>query len=905
MLGQITRVEYPDAAETTYGYNSLGQRIRQTDPDGVQILYAYSDSGEQIVQAVDINRNGLIDYAGTDRIERVTTEIVDISGTVFAKKTVEHWDDDANGTPTIYLVTEQSTDGLQRSQTANGLTVQTVLSYDGSGDRTETIRKADGTSILKTFDQGRLASSTVRDTSDQTIRSTTYAYGPHGRLLSETLAGIGTTSYTYNVDDQVASMTTPDPDTNLAGEGLDALTTQYEYDDRGRLIKITHPDGAETHSSYYPTGKIKRTWGARTYPVEYAYDPQQRITSMKTWKDFDSEGGGATTQWTYHPQRGWLSGKIHADDNGPSYTYTPAGRLETRTWARSITTTYGYEDGGELNSITYSDATPSVTYTHNRSGAVDTISDAAGLLTLTRTNGHVLGEAYSGSGILSGKSLSRGVDAFNRVNSLGATSVSSVSLAYDDASRLATATQGSRVATYTHGDALETIDQVRIETSGTERYRLSRTHDKLGRVTRIDTLGNETTFHARHDYLHNNANQRTEVIEGSGRKWSFDYDSLGQVIKAEKLESAGEEVLPGYAFAYTFDDIGNRISTTVNERMASYSSDALNQYTQRDYPGAVDVRGLRDPGTASVLERGGRAQAPGHILAAGGGDSHACSRAGPGASRPRAHRARWFGRKELRQGPRLHQRDERSGRGPGARSGARAQARGRRNAGVDALCRATCGRAGRGDGHVASVHECRRRAPAGGDDRARQVSRFQAPGRGRGQGAQGGKQGTAVGRRCHAQRGEIRVSAKPRKHEASAAGTLRVAAREPVEDGAGVGDQRAVQAVLELRFWGGRKGVFPGLVRLGKPLTPEADPGEGEDAQEAPGGPARLHHPPGDQRRDRGAQLKDPDDKERGAGLPLLQKLPNRHPVPLRKTEHAPGTQPASTKILEERKSLE
>ena len=600
MSGKITRVEYSDTAETTYAYNSLGQLIRQTDPDGVQTLYAYNDSGQQTVQALDINQNGLIDYAGMDRIERVTTEVLDISGTIFVRKTVEHWNSNEVDTPSIYYVTQQSADGFQRAQTINGQTEQTVLSYDGSGARTETITKADGTSILNRFDKGRIVSSTIRDVNDQTIRSTTYAYGPHGRLFHETLADVGTTSYTYAVDNQIASLTTPDPDTNLAGEGFDALTTQYEYDGRGRLIKITHHDGAETHNSYYPTGKIKRTWGARSYPVEYAYDPQQRVTSMKTWKDFVGNSGAATTQWAYHPQRGWLTAKIHADGNGPSYTYTPAGRLETRTWARGISTTYSYEDGGELDSITYSDATPPVTYTHKRGGAVHTVSDAAGLLTLTRADGGILGEAYTGSGILSGKSLARGFDGFNRVNSLGATSVADVSLSYDDASRLTTVTQGSRVATYTHGDAAETIDQVRIENSGTGRYRLSRTRDLLGRVTRIDTLGNGSTLHTRRDYRYNNANQRTEVSEKSGRKWSFDYDSLGQVAAAQKLDSGGDEVLPGFDFAYAFDDIGNRVSTGVNERTASYSSNAINQYTQRDYPGAVDVRG-HAPGHVGVI----------------------------------------------------------------------------------------------------------------------------------------------------------------------------------------------------------------------------------------------------------------------------------------------------------------
>jgi hypothetical protein len=49
------------------------------------------------------------------------------------------------------------------------------------------------------------------------------------------------------------------------------------------------------------------------------------------------------------------------------FTYTPAGRLHTREWARStpqnqrLTTTYGYAAGGSLETIDYNDDTPDVT----------------------------------------------------------------------------------------------------------------------------------------------------------------------------------------------------------------------------------------------------------------------------------------------------------------------------------------------------------------------------------------------------------------------------------------------------------------------------------------------------------------------------------------------------------------
>ena len=68
------------------------------------------------------------------------------------------------------------------------------------------------------------------------------------------------------------------------------------------------------------------------------------------------------TTWNYHAQRGWLETKRYQDNKGNDYTYTAAGRLHTRTWARTVggaalVTTYGQDNAGELSSIDYSDTT--------------------------------------------------------------------------------------------------------------------------------------------------------------------------------------------------------------------------------------------------------------------------------------------------------------------------------------------------------------------------------------------------------------------------------------------------------------------------------------------------------------------------------------------------------------------
>ena len=63
-----------------------------------------------------------------------------------------------------------------------------------------------------------------------------------------------------------------------------------------------------------------------------------------------------------------------------TYTYDDAGRLQTRTWARDVTTTYGYNEFGELASVMHDDngTTPDVTFTYDRLGRQTNVTDGTG-----------------------------------------------------------------------------------------------------------------------------------------------------------------------------------------------------------------------------------------------------------------------------------------------------------------------------------------------------------------------------------------------------------------------------------------------------------------------------------------------------------------------------------------------
>lgn len=62
---------------------------------------------------------------------------------------------------------------------------------------------------------------------------------------------------------------------------------------------------------------------------------------------------------------GLVTNNVYADGLGSSYTYTPDGRLATRTWARGIVTAYSYDAGGALTNTVYSDSTPAISLSCN------------------------------------------------------------------------------------------------------------------------------------------------------------------------------------------------------------------------------------------------------------------------------------------------------------------------------------------------------------------------------------------------------------------------------------------------------------------------------------------------------------------------------------------------------------
>ncbi len=179
--------------------------------------------------------------------------------------------------------------------------------------------------------------------------------------------------------------------------------------------------------------------------------------------------------------------------SGPAYTYTPAGRLLTRLWARGTNTVYGYNVAGDLASVTYSNSvTPNVTNTFDRLGRTATITTgiSGGALSTTTmaydTANDLLAEVYTG-GTLNGQAVTNAYDAFLRRIAVGISNQLStlVQYGYDNASRLLNVTNGSSTATYSYLANSPLVSQIVFKQSGTNRMTTTKQYDYLNRLTSI------------------------------------------------------------------------------------------------------------------------------------------------------------------------------------------------------------------------------------------------------------------------------------------------------------------------------------------------------------------------------------------------------------------------------------
>jgi RHS repeat-associated protein len=641
-LGRAFKTVSPAAGATDYTYyatnaaaGSHGKLHTTTDDDGVTATYQYNTQGERNTTIRTVPTGPTTTATQTT----VTTTTVTDDGTFGDSKSTYTTVNNTFVSESLTVI--DTMDGFTTAtRTPTGTTWTFTTRPNASGVATSTTTRPDGTRTVTTTTHGRttMVTEQTSGTTHATVSSTAYDYDPLQRLLTVTDLRTGPT--TYDVDEDENGLA----DVTESGQPLAMMNahgdvTSYAYDILGRLIDTTLPDANATHAyaSYLPTGRVEAKWGGLTYPVLYEYNEQGNLRKMRTWRNDPPAGkpgdgeddiaNADSTEWVYYADTGLLHEKLDADGKGPTYTYTDAGRLETRVWARPadpenstgprVTTTYGYQYGF-LTSVAYTNeptgqpVTPNLGYFYDYLGRLHTATqDGQSEITYTYSSDFGVNtetvrydldfgtDSYEFTRVLDRHDRSYGRDKGWDLKDPDNNVVNTVSLDYDTAGRLATVENAADTFTYGYAYSQATASDPRVgAVSGAKQdfmpYTLTksvtgsnpilqtvRTYEARRDVLAVIENNAGTSTISRYTYNVNEIGQRKGVTqEGdafddpTGLSWG--YNPRGELDLADHDIAADDR-------AYKYDSIGNRketVSGTITlTGTDNYVVNQLNQYT--------------------------------------------------------------------------------------------------------------------------------------------------------------------------------------------------------------------------------------------------------------------------------------------------------------------------------------
>jgi RHS repeat-associated protein len=410
-------------------------------------------------------------------------------------------------------------------------------------------------------------------TSTTAAATETFAYDANGFLSSETDWNGNQTTYvndshgdptsiTEAAGSPVARTTTTTYDStwvHLPSQIVTSgLTTAFTYDSTGEVLTRTLTD-TTTQTAPYATQGNTRTW---TYTWNNAL--LASATSPRTDKTEKTSYGytgaaltsitnplGQVTNITAYTGGGLPLTVVDANNVTTNLTYDPRHRLTSSTIvtaAGSLATKYGYDNAGNLTSLTKPDGSELI-YTYDTAHRLTATTDLFGQsiqLTLD-----ALGDAT----------------AKNILNAASSTT-SAHSNTFDALGRMLTDVgASSQTATYAYdanGNQVSILDQLSNQTANT--------FDALNRIQQITDPAKGVTATTYDTY-----NRPLTITSPKGIVTGYVYDGFGDLI---------EETNPNTgATVYTYDNTGNRIKrVTAAGATTQYAYDALDRVLTVSYP---------------------------------------------------------------------------------------------------------------------------------------------------------------------------------------------------------------------------------------------------------------------------------------------------------------------------------
>ncbi|MFE1347384.1 putative T7SS-secreted protein [Streptomyces sp. NPDC058757] len=343
--GLPVEITGPLGATTRYEHDAFGRTVRVTDPLGAVTRLEWTVEGrparrvapDGTVEAWTYDGEGNL-LSHTDALG-ATTRFTYTDFDLLASRT------DPDGVRHEFT---HDTD-LRLTRVTNPLGLTWEYAYDAAG-RQVAETDFDGRTLRYAYDAAGRLSSRVNGLGE-TVR---FERNALGQIVRKEVEGVGTTTFEYDIFDELAAATSPDARLErlrdrhgrLKSETVNGRTLTYAYDALGRRVGRTTPSGAVSEWTYDPAGRrTKLTASGRE--LTFSFDELGR--------EVDRTIGGFTALTSSYDEMGRLTTQEVASRTGSlqhrSYAYRADGALTAVTDALSGTRRFDLDGAGRVTAV--------------------------------------------------------------------------------------------------------------------------------------------------------------------------------------------------------------------------------------------------------------------------------------------------------------------------------------------------------------------------------------------------------------------------------------------------------------------------------------------------------------------------------------------------------------------------
>ncbi|MFE9749462.1 RHS repeat-associated core domain-containing protein [Saccharothrix saharensis] len=472
----------------------------------------------------------------------------------------------------------------------------TRFNYDDQG-RPQSITDPSGSTF---GDYGYDANGEISQFTDRGGAQIKFAYAPEypRELTSVTDSRGGVYRFEYDDLGRLTKLTKPTPDgvgvstTYAWTDDYDTIVTdanghasRHEFDDEGRQIKATDALGHVQSQTWTAASDVNTTTNALSHSTTYQYDSLNNLIGTKLATGAQSVVGYTSSAHPHLPTQvtdasGNQSTREY-DTNGnltkvrstglnadiETYTYTEGmGLVATRKDGKGAITGYSYDSAGNLTKVTPPAPAGATTYTYDSLSRVTGVTDG---------NGVRIDYGYDKlDRVVSVKhgTTVRQANTFDPNGNLTQTQVPGVTrtLEYDPRNQLTKVTRGTEVVSYTY-DKVGNLKTLTTPT-GTATY----TYDAADRLTSLaDAYGGTTTFG------YDDADRRTTTTFPGGAVQTTGHDNTGRNTSITVAKPGAELLKATYRYTRPDGSDTDKLqSKTIKGVATDYTYDALGRLTK-------------------------------------------------------------------------------------------------------------------------------------------------------------------------------------------------------------------------------------------------------------------------------------------------------------------------------------